>query len=156
MSPSILLTREHLGPWNFRSRWKFADAFERLRSMLELESRCGYSQAPVLQSVKVDPSSPPSPAKKPSHGEGGVEGSTLTLCSTGACEYPHLIFSSSIFLNLPNASANFQRDLKFYGPRCSLVSPSQNTLCLIELKFDNTSFVSANPSAIRPHSIRSR
>jgi len=51
----------------------------------------------------------------------GVEGSTLTLCSTGACEYPHLILSSSIFLSLSNTSANFQRDPKFYGPRCSLV-----------------------------------
>jgi len=91
--------------------------------MLELKIRCGYSQAPVLQSVKVDLSTPPSPWDGLFAGEGGEEGSTLTFCSTGACEYPHLILSSSIFLSLSNASAKFRRDLKFYGPRCSLVSP---------------------------------
>ena len=39
---------------------------------------------------------------------------------TGASEYPHFILNSGIFQSLPTASANFQRDLKFHGPRCSL------------------------------------
>jgi len=95
--------------------------------MLELKIRCGYSQAPELQSVKVDPSTSPSPWDGFFPGEGGKEGSTLTLCSMGACEYPLLISSSSIFLSLSNASANFQRDLKFYGPRCSLFRPREGT-----------------------------
>jgi len=42
--------------------------------MLELEFRCGYSQAPVLQRVEVDPSFPLSPVKMPSHE--GVEVTT--------------------------------------------------------------------------------
>jgi len=41
--------------------------------MLQLEIRCGYSQVPVLQSVKVSPSSSTSPVKLPSPSEGGVE-----------------------------------------------------------------------------------
>jgi len=40
------------------------------RIMLGLEIKCEYSQAPVLRSFKVDPSSPTSPVKIPSHGEG--------------------------------------------------------------------------------------
>ena len=75
--------------------------------MLELEIRCGYSQAPVLQNVKVGTSTPHSPCDGISTGEGVEEGLTFTLCSTGACQYPHLILSSSIFLSLPNASADF-------------------------------------------------
>jgi len=39
-------------------------------------------------------------------GDGGEEGSTLNPCSTSACEYPHLILSSSLFLSLSHASAN--------------------------------------------------
>jgi len=75
-----------------------------LRNMVELKIKCGYSQVPVLQSVRVEPSSPtPSPAKIPSHGEGVVEEPTLTLCRTGTFEYS----SSTLFLSLSNASANF-------------------------------------------------
>jgi len=121
-------TREHLGPYIFRSRRKFADAFKTLRNMPELYIRWRCSQASLLPSVNVDPSSPPSPVKIPSHGEGGVE----DLCGTGACEYPHPISSSSIFLSLSNASANFQRDLKFSGPRGSLV---RAVFCFGKLQF---------------------
>ena len=121
------ITNEHLGPWNFRPRWKFADVFERLRNMLELEIRSGYSHASVLPTVNVDPSSPFLPVNMPSHGEG--RGEVPTLCRTSACEYPHPISSSSIFLSLPNVFANFQRDLKFYGPRCSLDSQIKPTIC---------------------------
>jgi len=42
----------------FQISLKFADASERLRNMLELEIRCGYSQTPVLQSFEVGTSRP--------------------------------------------------------------------------------------------------
>ena len=65
--------------------------------MLELEIMCGYSQAALLQSVKVYPPSPPSPVKKPSHDDGESGASTFTLRSRAACEYPHMISSSSMY-----------------------------------------------------------
>jgi len=58
-------------------------------------------------------------------GEEEVEVTTLTLSRTGASEYPHLISSYTIFLSLSNATEHFQRDLKFYGPRYSLVRAFQ-------------------------------
>jgi len=54
-------------------------------------------------------------------GEGEKVGSTLTLCSTGTCEDPYLILNSRILISLSKASAKFQRDLKLYGPKSSLV-----------------------------------
>jgi len=87
--------------------------------MLEHEIRCGYSQAPVLQTPKAGTFTPPSPSEGIFAGEGGDEVPTLTICSTGACKYPHLILRSSIFRSLSNVSANFQRDPKFHGLRYS-------------------------------------
>jgi len=69
--------------------------------------------------------SSPSPVKMPSYGKGEVEVPISTLFSTGSCEYPHLIPSASMVLSLSNASANFQRGLKFYGPRGFLVRGSR-------------------------------
>jgi len=89
--------------------------------MLELEIRCGYSQAPVPQSVKDSTSTLPSPCDGIFTCEEGEEGLTLTVCNMGAYEYPQAILSFSVFLSLLNISANFQRDLEFYGPRFSLV-----------------------------------
>jgi len=100
----------------------FADAFERLRNMVGLDIRCRfrYSQAYILQNVKVGTFTPPSPCDGVFTSEGVEEGSTLMLCGSGVREYEHLTWSSSIFLiSLSHASANFQRGLKFYGPRCS-------------------------------------
>ena len=57
------LTSALLATWHFRSRWKFTVAFERLRNRLEHEIRCRYynEHAPLLQSVIVGTSTPPSP-----------------------------------------------------------------------------------------------
>jgi len=106
----------------YGSRWKFAEAFERLRNMLELKIRCRYSQAPLQRSVIVGTSTSPLTMWLILHRWGGRGGPTLALCCRGAGEYRHLILSSSTFLSLSNASANFQRDLKFDGRRGSLVS----------------------------------
>jgi len=59
--------------------------------MLELEIRCGYSQAPMPQGVKVGTFTHPSTRDDLFTDEGVQKGLALTLWSTGACEYPHLI-----------------------------------------------------------------
>jgi len=66
---------------------------------------------------KIGTSTPLSPCDGIVPGEGGEAGSTLTLFRTAAYEYPHLILSTTLFLSLSKISADFQRHLKFYGPR---------------------------------------
>jgi len=118
----LVTYKEHLGPWNLRPLCKFADLFERLRNMLQLENQVGiFTSARSTERLSYT-LTPPSLCDGIFIGEGGEEVPTLTLCSTAACKYPHLILSSSVYIGLSNASANFQRDLKFYGPRCFLVS----------------------------------
>ena len=56
----------------------------------------------------------------------------LQRSSRGACEYRHLISSSSLFLSPPNASSNFQRNVKFRGPIYSLVS-AEKLLSVVEI-----------------------
>jgi len=80
--------------FSFYPLWSYKGISERLKIMLELEFRCGGSLAPVLHCIKFGTSTPPSPCDCIFTGEGGEKGLTLSLCSRGACEYPHLILKS--------------------------------------------------------------